>query len=192
VSYVPFPNPPLPATGVGVAFQPAFQLPAFQSFYDFSQEFGWATVVPLAQAAVQPALPTYMAGSACRVKISFFDVDGEPFVPYQVQWRSDDWPSMENVLWWQNVQYPGITNTITVPARWNAMISYSREFETRQILFRIADWTGNVFDAYGRYDLLNNLGSTRVNSWGFQGAGGGSSGAFQPLGFQTGNSPANN
>jgi len=183
--YAPFPNPPIPPTGVGVAFQPAFQFPAFQGALDLSQEFGWADVTVLAQAPVQAARPSFMAGSACRVRVSYYDTNGEPFVPYQVQWRTDDWPSQENVLWWQNVPLVGINNTVTVPARWNAMISLSREFETRQVLFRIADWTGNVFDAFAFYDLIHNLGSITVKSLGFQGQG-----AFQSSAFQTGNCPA--
>lgn len=183
--YPPFPvfPPPLP----GVAFQGqaggflGFQVPAFQWYVNPSADYGYATVVPVAQAGgAQPALPAFYSGGAVRVTVNIFDTAGNPFVPYAFRWRLDDAPSAENVLWWSTVPYPGSTVYLLIPPYANAFISQSLTSETRSVLCEIADWEGLVFVARGQYTLINELGGVIVRSFGFE------TGAFQTGTFQTG------
>jgi len=160
------------------AFQPAFQIPAYQSAPNPLLEYGWTNCWAQAQAGgFQPARSAYLAGSMCYVRANWFDIAGDPWQPAAVQWRMDDITSEQNVVAWTPIPIPQTTNQIVISSVQNAMISYTRNHEVRQVLFQITDFYGNVAYARTLYMLIRNLGGFYIFSAGYQDI------AFQP-GFQ--------
>jgi hypothetical protein len=161
--------------GVTTAFQPSYQLPAYQNAPDPALEYGWTFVTATAQrGGYQPARSTFLAGSMCYVKAQYFDITGDPWQPFAVQWRMDDLTSQQNVIAWQPIILPQTENQVAISSVQNAMISYTRDFERRQVLFQVTDFYGNVAYARTIYTLVRDLGGFYVFSDGYQGP------AFQP------------
>lgn len=181
-------------SSVGVAFQQTcFQFPAFQGALNPVTEYGYSTIVAMAQAGgVQPAQPVFLSGSRCIVVASYYDVTGTPMVPFAVSYRIDDVFSGQTIVAWTPLpDPPGLTNQIVVSSNQNAYISLSRPSETRKVTFMITDGYGVAYLATGFYNL-NPAGGVFMTSLAFQGwqLQPGDSG-FQNGAFQTGNSIAN-
>jgi hypothetical protein len=121
--------------------------------------FGSAIVVALNQA--QPVLVAaeqeYLAGGACQVQCSVFDNAGNPLAPIILRWRMDDLASDTNVIPWTPIAEAGPVSTVNISATQNAMISFTRDYEERQVMFSIEDSSGAVYQADTRYVLKQPL-----------------------------------
>jgi hypothetical protein len=158
--------------GLPVAFEAgAFQVgPAWQTG-PAAYAFGWANVIAVSQwGGVQGARSAYPAGDACAVDIAYFDLEGQPFVPQAVSYRVDDVLSQMTVVPWTPLDpfTLATTNQVEVTAVQNSMISFTREWELRQVLFSITDGYGNLNLARTLYALVRILGGSYVLSEGYQ------------------------
>lgn len=104
---------------------------------------------PLAAAV----LPTFPAGSTVWVAISYFSDLGLPFTPNIVNYQVVDLASGAVLVPWASI-VPAVENTITVAPSQNEMVSFSRPWETHEVLFQITDGFGNVNYARGIYNLV--------------------------------------
>lgn len=139
------------------AFQAgAFQTPAFQTVAPQAQ-YGWAIVTAVTQTPYPVARSVYVEGSASAVTAQYYDTNGVLFVPAAVSYRVDDTISGTNVVPWTAL-VPAAENEVLITAAQNAMISFSRESETRQVLFEISDGFSGTYYADVFYDLVRVAG----------------------------------
>jgi hypothetical protein len=95
--------------------------------------------------------------STCYVTASYYSRGGTLFVPTAVQYRIDDVISGYNILPWTPIG-PLAVNTVTITSAQNILVSLSRWSETHQVLFEVTDNFGEVFYAYGQYDVIRVVG----------------------------------
>jgi hypothetical protein len=129
--------------------------------------FGYATVLVQSQDNVQGARTCIPEQSACYATIACFTPPlsaanggnglGSPFTPNALRYRVDDVESGGNIVPWTGIK-PADINQVMVPSFQNSILSFTRLFETHQILFQITDTNGGVFYARGLYDILRARG----------------------------------
>lgn len=111
----------------------------------------------MSQTGIQAADQAFIERSACLVRGSWFDADGNPYLPQLVSYRLDDVLSGENILPWTPIA-PGTANTVTVSTAQNAMVNATAESETHQALFQITDLNGAVFYAAVQFEIVSTTG----------------------------------
>ncbi len=157
------------AAGVGVigamAVVESGDAIAMQGLLIPPSQFGWAVVVPSSQAGafvgggvIQGAQPAYPENTTCVVQASWFNLQGQLFVPLAVSYRVDDVESGINLVPWTTI-VPGLQNLVIITGVQNAMVSMSRESEEHQILFSITDSYNNVSYARALFDILQVQGA---------------------------------
>lgn len=124
--------------------------------------FGYATVTVQSQTNVQGARTAIPEQSACYATIAYFTPPGvnglgTPFVPNALRYRIDDVESGANIVPWGGIE-PETSNQILIPSAQNQILSFTRLFETHQILFQITDINGGEFYARALYDILRARG----------------------------------
>ena len=115
--------------------------------------FGWAEIVVLSQDGPQPAEPAFIEGSSVYVEATYFDSDGNPFIPAAVSYRVDDVASGAEIQGFVGVP-PAPTNVVKVTSAQNYMVNLTRDSEERQVLFQIIDGYGDANYERGLYSLI--------------------------------------
>lgn len=137
--------------------------------------FGWTVVSLLAQGSttsviivaqaggIQPVEPVFLAGTACIVTASYFDKNGNPFKPISVLWELIDVLTGSVIIAPTSLS-AGIVNEVQIPSSANQIISFSRNYERKQVIFQIIDQFGQASFANGFYALTrvgaNDVGIT--------------------------------
>ena len=109
-------------------------------------EFGYASINVETQTDVPTTIVTIIEDSSCFVNASFFNPQGEPMLPQNVQYRLDDVKSDTNIIPWTDVD-PAGTVRILIPPSANKIIDLAVTSEDKQVLFQITDDFNNVFEA---------------------------------------------
>jgi hypothetical protein len=105
-----------------------------------------AVITALSQSGIQGAASTYLELSACIVSAAYFDTNGAPYVPSQIQYEVNDLTTGLQLV--PLTQLPvGTTNEIVITSQENRMVTFTREFEAHQIVLQITDGLGDVFYA---------------------------------------------
>jgi hypothetical protein len=118
--------------------------------------FGSAQILALSQTSIQAADSAYLAGSACQLQASWFDVYGNEYQPLAISYRLDlvcASRELEQILGWTSIA-PVIVNLITVTSAQNAMINLTRESETHQALFQVTGQDNNVSYARTTFKII--------------------------------------
>lgn len=96
--------------------------------------------------------------STCFVTAKYFDQNGNPYTPINVNYKVDDLTNEINIIPWTPVVTPGLSNVITIPAANNAMTNSVNKIEKRQVTVQaIAPGGAQKYDPIV-YDLLNIYG----------------------------------
>jgi hypothetical protein len=106
--------------------------------------FGYATVEVLGLSEVQPGRSIFYEGSACRIRVSFFDDTDAPIIPKAVSYSITDVKSGTVVVPWVAVT-TGLAAQMdfVLASNQNMMVSANSFFERRQVLVQIIDPTDN-------------------------------------------------
>lgn len=122
-----------------------------------ASQYGSAIIIAVSQTGYQGARSTYIEQSACFIQASWFDINGEPFVPVDVQYRVDDELSGVNIVPWTDIT-PELENQVTITSAQNAMISLTRAYEVHEVTFQITDGLGLISTAAVKFDLIAVVG----------------------------------
>lgn len=127
-------------------------------------QFGYATVTVLSRTGLPVARSAFIEHSACIVSISYFNIEGLPFVPNGVGYSISDVVSGEQLLGLTDVGPPGTSNAVTVNAAQNSLVNLTRSFEEHQILFLITDGLGIQNYASAIFDVVRTTGAMLVTN----------------------------
>jgi len=98
-----------------------------------------------------------LENSACIITAAYFDTNGDPYVPSQVQYEINDLLSGEQIAQFTPIPV-GTTSEVVVTSQQNRMISLTRKFEKHQVTFQITDGFGDVFYARTIFYILRAPG----------------------------------
>lgn len=113
-----------------------------------AQQFGYARLLALAQSPLgavpgaNPAVPCFLAGSACVIQASFFDDQGQAMVPEALSYELIDVATGTVILEPTTLTNPLSVQPVLVTAAQNAMVSNSQPTEAHEAIFSITDRNG--------------------------------------------------
>lgn len=116
-------------------------------------KFGYAQINVLSPTGLPVDLAVFIEGSASIVQISYFNLQGAPFVPNRVDYSVIDVQSGTVIIPYTTLSEPDLANAITIPGDKNSMVSYSKSSEQHRILFKIVDNVGTVNYASAIFEI---------------------------------------
>jgi hypothetical protein len=114
-------------------------------------------VVAISQTGIQGDASTFLENSACLVTASFFDTNGNPYVPSQVQYEINDITTGAQILSLTPLPV-GTSVEVVVTSAQNSLISFTRHWEAHQIAFQVTDGLGDIFYARTIFYLIRAPG----------------------------------
>jgi hypothetical protein len=126
-------------------------------------QFGYATVTVQSQNALAGARTCVLEQNACYVNFAVFTPPvvggnglGTQFAPLALRWRLDDVVSGAMIIPWTGILVQ--TTQIQIPAVSNSLISFTRLYEPKQVMFQFTDQNGATAQARAIYDVLRVRG----------------------------------